>query len=77
MSNESAKWQWAEGMGYAREGIKLLFILNGASAVAILTFVGNNKNYSSAFILSMIFFALGSVAGVISMILAYLTLLSG
>ena len=73
MLNDASKFHWAEGMRYAHEAIKLLFVLNGASAVAILTFIGNAKIYSDAFILSMIFFALGSVAGISSMLLAYLT----
>lgn len=73
MSNDSSKFHWEQGNKNAIEGIKLLFILNGASAVAILTFVGNAKMYSDAFVFSMVFFALGAVTGIVTMIFAYLT----
>jgi len=42
-SADEAKWHWAEGMKFALEGVKLLFILNGATSVSILTFIGNFK----------------------------------
>lgn len=73
MTHDSSQWHWQEGMKYALEGIKLLFVLNGASAVSILTFIGNAKIYSEAFIFSMVSFSLGAVGGIIAMLLAYLT----
>ena len=39
-SADEAKWHWAEGMKFALEGFKLLFILNGAASISILTFIG-------------------------------------
>jgi hypothetical protein len=40
---EEAKWHWAEGIKFALEATKTLFILNGAAAIAVLTFLGNTK----------------------------------
>ncbi len=39
MADDETKWHWSEGMKYALEGIKTLFILNGAAAISILTFI--------------------------------------
>jgi hypothetical protein len=72
-STEQAKWHWAEGMKFALEGVKLIFILNGASAVAILTFVGNMKVGIASLVWAMLFFAFGAVTAVPAMIFAYLT----
>jgi hypothetical protein len=41
--NEEAKWHWAEGMKFALEAIKMLFLINGAAAVAMLTFIGTQR----------------------------------
>ncbi len=60
MSLEEAKWHWAEGMKYVVEGAKLLFLLNGAGCVSILTFIGNMKAGSNLLIWSMLSFGLGA-----------------
>ena len=59
-SVDEAKWHWAEGMKFALEGVKLLFILNGAASVSILTFVGNMKAGSSWLIWSLLSFDFGA-----------------
>ena len=41
--DEETKFHWAEGMKYALEGIKAIFVLNGAATVSILTFVVTPK----------------------------------
>ena len=71
--SETAKWHWAEGMKYALEGMKTLFILNGAAAVSILTFIGNVKSKSEFLIFAMLAFALGAASVIFTMLLAYLT----
>jgi len=38
---EDAKWHWAEGNKYALEAAKAILLVNGAAAVATLTFIGN------------------------------------
>jgi hypothetical protein len=73
IDDQDAKWHWAEGMKFALEGIKLLFALNGASAVAILTFIGNVKSNSNWLIWAMVFFACGTASAVVSMMIAYVT----
>ena len=69
---EETKFHWAEGMKYALEGIKTLFLLNGAATVSILTFIGNTKDNSDQLIYSMICFAFGAATGPVSLFLAYL-----
>lgn len=68
---EGAKWHWAEGMKYALEGMKSTFILNGAAAVSILTFIGNAKAKSFYLIISMVLFSFGAASGVLTMLFAY------
>src|ERR1035441_7690900 len=72
-SVDDAKWHWAEGMKFALEGVKLLFILNGAASVSILTFVGNLKIGSIPLISAMLCFAFGAATTVPAMVFAYLT----
>lgn len=73
---EETKFHWAEGMKYVVEGIKALFILNGAATVSILTFVGNTKSKSELLVYAMICFAVGAATGPIAFWLSYLTQLS-
>lgn len=73
MEDETPKWHWAEGIKCALEGIRLLFYLNGASAVAILTFIGNTKAHPQSLVFAMLFFATGSASAVITTTFAYLT----
>jgi hypothetical protein len=72
MRNDS-KFHWAEGMKYALEGMKTLFILNGASAISILTFVGNTKTKSALLVLSMTSFGAGALIAALLMAMAYFT----
>ncbi len=71
--NEETKFHWAEGMKYVLEGLKALFLLNGAASISLLTFIGNTKSNSSSFVYAMMCFAVGSVMGPIAFLLAYLT----
>jgi hypothetical protein len=59
-------------MKYALEGIKLLFVLNGASAVSILTFIGDSHQKSAALVCAMVAFAFGAFSAVVTMVCAYL-----
>ena len=70
---EEGKWHWAEGMKYAVEAIKAQFILNGAAAVSMLTFIGNAKMQSISLISAMFCFALGASVAVFTQWMAYLT----
>lgn len=70
---EEAKWHWAEGIKFAIEATKTLFILNGAAAIAVLTFLGNTKMQSGSLVMAMVCFALGSSMGGPMLGFAYLT----
>jgi hypothetical protein len=72
-SADEAKWHWAEGIKFALEGFKLLFILNGAASISILTFIGNLKVNSSHLIWALISFSFGAASTIPAMIFAYLT----
>ena len=70
---DDTKFHLSEGMNFALEGMKTLFILNGASAISVLTFVGNTKSKSAYLIMSMSSFGLGALFAAISMAMAYIT----
>ena len=71
--HEDTKWHWEEGFKYANEAVKTLFIINGAAAVSILTFIGNTKAHYSYLIFAMICFALGAATSACVQTCAYLT----
>ncbi len=71
--DEETKFHWSEGMKFVSEGIKLLFVLNGAATISILTFIGNTKASSFQLIYAMGCFALGAASGPIAFGFAYLT----
>jgi hypothetical protein len=70
---EETKFHWSEGMKYVSEGLKALFLLNGAATISILNFIGNVKDPRSELINAMYFFALGAMTAPISFFLAYIT----
>ncbi len=74
--DEETKFHWAEGMKYVLEGIKAIFVLNGAATVSILTFIGNTKTKSDFLVYAMVCFAIGALTGPISFLFAYLTQLN-
>lgn len=73
---EETKFHWTEGMKYVLEGVKALFVLNGAATVSVLTFVGNTKSKSDLLIFAMTSFAVGAATGPVAFFMAYLTQLS-
>ncbi len=73
MTQPEYRQHWNEGTKYALEGMKTLFILNGASAVSVLTFVGNAEQPSSCLVVALLAFAGGSLFGFLSMLGAYLS----
>ena len=70
---EDAKWHWAEGIKIALEGMKICFMLNGAAAISVLTFIGNTKTYLLGLLCSLLCFSFGSMFAVITMFMAYKT----
>jgi len=72
-ADSQANWHWAEGIKFALEGVKLLFVLNGAASISILTFIGNVRIGSGLLVGGMVSFAFGAASTIPAMILAYLT----
>jgi hypothetical protein len=72
-SDNQANWHWAEGIRFALEGLKLLFVLNGAASVSILTFIGNVRIGSGLLVGGLVAFAFGAASTIPAMFLAYLT----
>jgi len=73
MVDENEKFHWGEGLKYVSEGIKGLFLLNGAATIAILTFIGNASNGDDRLVYAMFFFSIGALMGPVSFFFAYLT----
>ncbi len=71
---EDAKWHWAEGNKYALEAAKAILLVNGAAAIATLTFIGNLKlQPTHALVFSMVIFAFAAIASAMLFVFAYLT----
>lgn len=76
MPIDQKKWHWEQGIKFALEGIKILFLLNGAAAVSILTFIGGTSEKSPWVVSSLIMFAAGSFMAAATMFFAYLSQLN-
>lgn len=74
--NTESEFHWKEGMKYALEGMKILFLLNGAATLSILTFIGNVGDNTGLLVFSMGAFAFGALTGPISLFMAYSTQLA-
>jgi hypothetical protein len=73
-SDTQTNWHWAEGIKFALEGVKLLFVLNGAASVSVLTFIGNVRAGRSGLLVgALVAFAFGAASTIPAMLLAYLT----
>jgi preprotein translocase subunit SecE len=73
---DEAKWHWAEGMKFAQKGFELLFFLNGAASISILTFIGNTRTESKLLVWAIVCFAVGASLTIVLMVIAYLVQLS-
>jgi hypothetical protein len=72
-ADNQTNWHWAEGIKFALEGVKLLFLLNGAASVSVLTFIGNVRPCSGLLIGALLAFAIGAASTIPAMTMAYLT----
>lgn len=70
---EEAKFHWAEGIKLATEAIKMLFYLNGAAAISVITFIGNLKQRSEPLIFAMQLFAFGAALAPAALAIGYLS----
>jgi hypothetical protein len=48
MEDEKSHWHWEQGTKYAVEGIKTTLLLNGAAAIALMTFATTSPAISNA-----------------------------
>jgi hypothetical protein len=75
--DEETKFHWSEGMKYAHESIKGVFLINGGGAISILTFIGNKSAGgtvpSEPLVHAMLCFAFGAMAAPLAFLFAYLT----
>lgn len=72
-----AEWHWEQGNKYALEGMKVLLLLNGGAAVALMTFLGHlaNDDRKAAMATagwSLVWFGLGALLATVVFITAYL-----
>jgi ABC-type nickel/cobalt efflux system permease component RcnA len=67
-----ADWHLEQGIKFAIEGIKALTIINGAAAIALMTFGTAQRSFSPATI-QVLVFAVGAGISVAVFVLAYKT----
>ena len=70
---EEAKFHLAEGIKLATEAIKMLFFLNGAATISVITFIGNLKQRSETLIFALQLFAFGAALAPVALVLGYLS----
>ncbi|WP_417267302.1 hypothetical protein [Celeribacter baekdonensis] len=70
---EEQQFHWSEGMKFVAEGIKGIFLLNGAATIAVLSFVGNTQLNSRFLVFAMVIYSFGALMGPVSFLFAYLT----
>jgi phosphoglycerol transferase MdoB-like AlkP superfamily enzyme len=73
---DEAKFHWSEGIKLATEAIKMIFLLNGAATISVITFIGNLKQRSETLVFAMQLFAIGAALAPVALVLGYLTQLS-
>ena len=70
---EQAKFHWGEGIRLAIEAIKMLFFLNGAATISVITFIGNLKQPSEMLVFAMQLFAFGAGLAPVALALGYIS----
>jgi hypothetical protein len=68
----SAEWHWEQGTEYAAEAIKTTFLLNGAAAIALMTFATNTQKFSSLLICPLMSFVFGAGFSALAFFAAYM-----
>jgi hypothetical protein len=67
----SQEWHWEQAIKYAVESIKTSLLLNGAAAIAVMTFA-NTRKFSGALHTPLILFAVGAMLSAFAFTTAYL-----
>jgi hypothetical protein len=70
---EEAKFHLAEGIKLAIEAIKMIFFLNGAATISVITFIGNLKQRSEPLIFALQLFAFGAALAPVALVFGYLS----
>lgn len=68
---KSSEFHWDRGIKFLIEATKSLFLINGAAAIAILSFIGATRYINHSIIISLIFFAFGAVSTIFLLIFCY------
>jgi hypothetical protein len=68
----TSEWHWEQGTKFAIEGIKTSLLLNGAAAIALMTFA-NTHTVSGGVKCAISLFALGAMFSTIAFVAAYIT----
>jgi hypothetical protein len=68
----SQQWHWEQGTKYAAEGIKTTLVLNGAAAIALMTFATTNTQKVSLLLCPLISFVIGAGLSAFAFLAAYL-----
>ena len=74
----TAEWHWEQGNKYAIEGMKVLLLLNGGAAIALMTFLGHlaNADRKAAMAMagwSLVCFGIGALLATVVFVTADLT----
>jgi hypothetical protein len=70
--SEEARWHWAEGNKYALEAARALLLLNGASAISILTYLGNVRPHKHNLLIAIFLLSLGAGSATFIFLLGYI-----
>ncbi len=68
----SQEWHWEQGAKFAVEGIKTTLLLNGAAAIALMTFATNAQKFSSLLISPLLSFVAGASLSAFAFLAAYM-----
>ena len=68
----SQEWHWEQGTKYAAEAIKTTLLLNGAAAIALMTFATNAQKFSSLLICPLMLFVIGAALSALAFVAAYM-----
>ena len=67
----TSEWHWEQGTKFAVEGIKTTLLLNGAAAIALVTFA-DKHNISNGMTWALYLFAVGTTPSALAFVAAYM-----
>ena len=72
----SQEWHWEQGTKYAAEAIKTTLLLNGAAAIALMTFATTHTQKVSLLVIPLISFVVGAALSTLGFFDAYMAQLN-